>query len=384
MTFGHCRSRQAAVDLAAIFARHERVHIAFSGGRDSLVLVDLCRRWRGQVTLVWADTGLMWPHMAEFVRGYGRDFNLIEAVPQRHFAAVWREDGLPADVVPVDNMLGRRWPRIQPWISCCATLRTKTIFDAAVKDGATMLLHGQRASDAHLFRSHDWIAGMPDGLEMAGPIWNWSDIDVAAYVEHRELALPEHYGSLASSLECAICPANSGRGENDLRMALSPPLAAVARSLGRTVRKAAAGVLVGLERDHVEEKRLARWDAVEPLIRSALAYDTGEKPLTQIRRDYLEGRCELFGDERAVLLTEFRDLGEGKTLYGYLAAGEMRVLTDILRPQAELFAIAHGCVAAFISGRRGWMKVLRRHGYAFQGRSEKLHSWTMAKSLLAA
>jgi len=371
-------------DLTQYFARHARVHIAFSGGRDSVVLADLCRPWRDRVTLVWANTGLMWPHMAEFVRGYGREFRLIEAAPQRHFAQVWREDGLPADVVPVDNMLGRRWPRIQPWISCCATLRTKTIFDAVAKDCGTLLLHGQRASDAHLFRSHDRIAGMPDELEMAGPIWSWSDIDVAAYIEHRGLALPEHYGRLASSLECAICPANSSRGENNLRMALSPPLAAVAHSLGRTVRKAAAGVLAEMECDRAEEARVARWEPAEPLIRAALAYDTGERPLPLIRQDYLEGRNELFGDERAVLLTEFRDLGEGKTLYGYLAAGDMRILTDILRPQAELFAVAHGCGAAFISGRRGWMRVLRRHGYTFQGRSEKPHSWTMAKLFAAA
>jgi hypothetical protein len=106
--------------------------------------------------------------------------------------------------------------------------------------------------------------------------------------------------------------------------------------------------------------------------------------LPKIRADYLEGRSEIFGDGQAVLLTEFRELDAGKTLYGYLAAGEMQVLTDIIRPQAELFAIAHGCAAAFVSGRKGWMKVLSRHGYVFQGQSDKPYSWTMAKSLLAA
>jgi len=375
-----------STDLAGLFGRHDRVHIAFSGGRDSVVLVDLCRPWRGQVTLIWANTGMMWPHMADFVRGYGDEFHLIEAKPRRHFSEVWRADGLPADVVPVENMLGRRWPRIQPWTSCCAALRTRPVFDAAVKDGATLLLHGQRASDAHLFRAHDNIAGMPDGLEIAGPIWDWTDIDVAAYVEHRELALPGHYGGLASSLECAICPANNSKSENDLRMALGPPLAAVARSLGRTVRKAAVGFLAGIERESesIDEDRLARWEVAEPLIRAALAYDTGEKSLSQICADYLERRSELFGDHNAVLLTEFRDLEAGKTLYGYLAAGEMRILTNILRPQAELFAVAHGCVAAFISGRKGWMKILRQHGYVFQGCSDKPYSWTMAKPLLAA
>jgi 3'-phosphoadenosine 5'-phosphosulfate sulfotransferase (PAPS reductase)/FAD synthetase len=370
--------------LAQLLARHRRVHVAFSGGRDSVVLVDLCRSWRERVTLIWANTGLMWPHMADFVRGYGDEFRLIEAKPGRHFADVWRNDGLPADVVPVENMLGRRWPRIQPWTSCCAALRTRPVFDAAVKDGATLLLHGQRASDAHMFRAHDNIAGMPDGLEIAGPIWDWTDIDVAAYVERRELALPGHYRGLASSLECTICPANNSKGENELRMDLSPPLAAVAQSLGRTVRKAAVGVLAGIERDGAWEDRPARWDAAESLIFSALAYDTGQKSLAQIRGDYLEQRSELFGDGHAVLLTEFRDMEGGKTLYGYLGAGEMRVLTEILRPQAELFAIAHGCVAAFISGRRGWMRVLRRHGYVFEGHSDKPYSWTMAKSLSAA
>jgi 3'-phosphoadenosine 5'-phosphosulfate sulfotransferase (PAPS reductase)/FAD synthetase len=128
------------------------------------------------------------------------------------------------------------------------------VFGAAVGDGATILLHGQRASDAHLFLAHDRIADMPAGLQMAGPIWNWSDLNVAAYVEHRELTLPAQYRSITSSLECAICPAN-GRGENGARLVQSPPLAAVAHSLGRTTRKAAAAVLAQIERDRCEEDR---------------------------------------------------------------------------------------------------------------------------------
>ena len=374
------------MDIESLFTRHQRVHIAFSGGRDSLVLAQLCRAWRDRVTLIWANTGLMWPHMAEFVRGHAKDFRLIEAMPARDFARVWREDGLPADVVPVENMLGRRWPKIQPWISCCSSLRTKPIFDAALRDGATVLLHGQRASDPHLFRGPSEFPGQPDGLELAGPLWDWPDDAVAAFVRQHGLAIPSHYDQVPCSLECAICPANNSRAENELRMRLSPPLAAVAHSLGMTVRKAAVGVLAGLEREvsGIAEDRQARWNAAEKLIAAALSYDTGHKALAEIRDDYLGGKAELFGDARAALLTEFREFQSDKVLYGYLAAGDMHHLTNILRPQAELFAIAHGCAAAFIVGRKGWTRVLRPYGYVFYGQSEKPYSWTMAKSLLAA
>ena len=54
-------------DLESLFDRHEKAVLAFSGGKDSLVCLDICRAYRDQLTVVWVNTGAMFPHMRDFV-----------------------------------------------------------------------------------------------------------------------------------------------------------------------------------------------------------------------------------------------------------------------------------------------------------------------------
>ena len=41
---------------ADIFARHERVFLSFSGGKDSLAILHLCEPYRDRLSLVWVNT----------------------------------------------------------------------------------------------------------------------------------------------------------------------------------------------------------------------------------------------------------------------------------------------------------------------------------------
>ena len=66
-----------------IFARHERVFLSFSGGKDSLVLSHLREPYHDRLTLIWTNTGHMAPPMVEFVRSFGGRFNFIEVAPER-------------------------------------------------------------------------------------------------------------------------------------------------------------------------------------------------------------------------------------------------------------------------------------------------------------
>ncbi len=78
---------------------------AFSGGKDSLVCLDLCRGYRDKQEVVWVNTGAMFPHMVEFVRNVTEGFNFVELQSDQHG---WLEQqGLPADLVPVANSIWR-------------------------------------------------------------------------------------------------------------------------------------------------------------------------------------------------------------------------------------------------------------------------------------
>lgn len=49
-----------------------KVYVAFSGGKDSTVLLDIVRRIYPDVPAVFSDTGLEFPEVREFVRAVCR------------------------------------------------------------------------------------------------------------------------------------------------------------------------------------------------------------------------------------------------------------------------------------------------------------------------
>lgn len=90
--------KRSIPDLASLFARHEKAVLGFSGGKDSLVVLHLCREYRDRIDVCWVNTGSMFPHMREFVRKAAEGFNFVEL---RTDVEAWREKyGEPADVVP--------------------------------------------------------------------------------------------------------------------------------------------------------------------------------------------------------------------------------------------------------------------------------------------
>ena len=46
-------------EVTAVFAKHRRVLVSFSGGEDSLVLAHMLDPYKDRFDLVWANTGAM-------------------------------------------------------------------------------------------------------------------------------------------------------------------------------------------------------------------------------------------------------------------------------------------------------------------------------------
>ena len=51
--------------LASLFQGQQRAVLAFSGGKDSLVVADLCRPYKDRITLAWVNTGAMFPQLSK-------------------------------------------------------------------------------------------------------------------------------------------------------------------------------------------------------------------------------------------------------------------------------------------------------------------------------
>lgn len=200
------------IDLTAIedaLRKHGRGVLAFSGGKESVLLAEELEPFKDRLTLAWVNTGAMLPHMESFVRGYGERFNLVEL--HSHQAGRFGRVGLPSRIVPIYNTpLGataeREPPRLMvtDWVSCCSCLRGKPLLDYMDAHNMTLLIHGQRRLD-NVHPLHSW----PGWIDRLPPLWEWSEDDVMAAIDRKGCALPIQYQEgVLDSMECWNCPAD--------------------------------------------------------------------------------------------------------------------------------------------------------------------------------
>lgn len=69
-----------------------QVYVSFSGGKDSTVLLDICRRLYPEIEAVFSDTGLEYPEIRKFVKSKE---NVIHIYPEMNFKEVISQYGYP-------------------------------------------------------------------------------------------------------------------------------------------------------------------------------------------------------------------------------------------------------------------------------------------------
>lgn len=69
-----------------------QVYVSFSGGKDSTVLLDLCRRMYPDIEAVFVDTGLEYPEIRDFVKSVG---GVTWLKPEMNFREVLNKYGYP-------------------------------------------------------------------------------------------------------------------------------------------------------------------------------------------------------------------------------------------------------------------------------------------------
>lgn len=181
-------------------ARHERAAVMFSGGKESLVVAHMLKPYREKLTLVWSNTGAMFPHMADFVRAFADEHGYELVVVHSDQEGYFSQFGWPARIIPIHrNPAGKI--KTGPWGACCTRLRSKPILDWMFLHGVRAIVHGQRAQD-------DVPISFVGQCEEIAPLWTWSEEDVYGYLQEHGIALPEQYGQgYADSGECWNCTA---------------------------------------------------------------------------------------------------------------------------------------------------------------------------------
>lgn len=205
------------IDLAPLL-RHApgKRALSFSGGKDSMAVVELLREYLDEITIYHLDTGDLLPEMRESVAR-------VEAFAP-HFVRVQTDvsawiavHGLPTDLLPfhshaVGHHLGQATAHLVGRYDCCYANLMWPLFERVYKDGCSLLIRGTKRVDMPRLPAEDGTVA--DGVELWYPLLNWSNDQVFAYLGERDVPLPRVYDYVTNSPECARCSAWWGEGRS--------------------------------------------------------------------------------------------------------------------------------------------------------------------------
>ena len=227
---------------------NNEVYVAFSGGKDSSVLSDLCGFWckatGATLYLCFVNTGLEYPEIqkhvkdfAEYLRNkYGIEVVLDIVRPQMRFDEVIKTYGYPmiskevAKCVSSAKRLDSKYGQVcrerlngthkqksgepslyncakyKPLVDvdfnishrCCDVMKKSPSHDYAKKTGRKQIT-AQMAAESRL-REQQWIKYGCNGFDMSTPTSNpmsfWTEQDVLRYIKKYDIPIASVYGSI--------------------------------------------------------------------------------------------------------------------------------------------------------------------------------------------
>ena len=186
-------------------------YVAFSGGKDSVVTLDLVQRAlpHNSFKVLFGDTGMEFPDTYKTVEEVKKvcaegEIEFLTSRSQYEPDYTWSKFGPPATV--------HRW--------CCSVHKTSpqiiVLRDALGKPDFTgMAFLGVRASESLSRSEYDYVSlgEKHKGQYSCNPILEWNSAELYAYIYLRQLYLNEAYKKGNRRAGCLVCPRAAERNE---------------------------------------------------------------------------------------------------------------------------------------------------------------------------
>lgn len=206
------------------------VYVAFSGGKDSTVLVDIITKMGYiDIPLVYVDTGLEIPETKNFVKTYGK--RVIWIKPKLNFKQVIEKYGYPffskenaqkiyecsrtksqklwdkrMGLYGETGSIPKRFrfciinnPNNYKISHMCCNIMKKNPSHKYTKDTGRVAITGQMAEESRI-RLQQWVKNGCNGFDLKIPTSNpmsfWTEQDVLLYIKLNNLSISSAYGEI--------------------------------------------------------------------------------------------------------------------------------------------------------------------------------------------
>jgi phosphoadenosine phosphosulfate reductase len=182
---------KTSIDLIQAYEPPEGYYVAFSGGKDSVVTLDLVKKSGVKYTVHHNLTGIDPPELVRFIRQNFPD--MVYELPKVSFAKGIIQNGLPN--------------RFNRW--CCRTLKERG-------GKKRVRITGIRAGESLSRKARNCQEVARDGGHFVHPIFRWSTADVWQYVHDNNLPYCCLYDEGFERIGCAMCPFGGNKRYRDM------------------------------------------------------------------------------------------------------------------------------------------------------------------------